>query len=209
MELRFQHLEAAEADLREAAHLVVRSGSGKLFPVDFLAWAAANRSLGLIAAFRHCIESHNYITAAALVRLQLDTGLRFMATWHVADPHAFALRVLSGERIDKCRDRRGKPLKDAYLVDLAQPEYPWVKTVYEATSGFVHLSERHIFATIEEASEDRVLTGSISGKDPERLTDGQRQEAIDGFTAAVQLLVRYLTGWGATKDAGEHSAPDA
>ena len=90
MTVLFDDLEAAELELREGMQLIIAAGGKKLFPLDFLVWAAANRSLGLIAAFRHLLESKTYLTAAALVRLELDTALRLMAAWHVLEPHVFA-----------------------------------------------------------------------------------------------------------------------
>src|SRR5215208_2590243 len=81
--------------------------SGPLFPLDLLATAAMNRSLNLTMAFCTLIEARNFLTAAPLIRLQLDSCPRLSAAWLVDDPHAFADKVLYGERVDKMKDSDG------------------------------------------------------------------------------------------------------
>lgn len=205
MSLEFASLDAAEQELSNASRQMATAGRGKLFPLDLLAWAAANRATGLSAAFRLLVEGRNYLTAAALLRLQLDTALRLMAAWQVADPHEFAKQVLAGKHVRKCQDRHGQPLTDSRLVEIASSEAPWVRSVYAATSGFVHLSERHIFGAVAEAPQGRQFSMKISAVDPGHLTDATRQEAIEGFAAATRLLAHYLAGWAATKDRSEDS----
>jgi hypothetical protein len=114
--VNFVHLERAEQELRDAIRRVAYSAGRDLFPLDFLAWPAANRSLALLHGFRHLINARNYSTAAALVRLQIDTGLRFKAAWHVENPNALATYVLDGGRLDHYRDTDGKRLTDRHLV---------------------------------------------------------------------------------------------
>lgn len=210
MTLDFSGLDQAEQDVRSAIDRVARAAGGHLFPLDFLAWAGANRSLGLIHGFRLLVTASNYVTASSLVRLQLDTALRFKAAWHVDDPHALATHVLAGGRLDKWKDPRGKQLSDRYLVARTRDEAPWLPRVYEETSGFIHLSRKHIFAALDGvSSEDRTIQLKVSPTDPESLTDELRQEGIDGFCAAVALFVRYLDGWAATKDRQHPQTRDA
>ena len=77
--------------------------------------AALHRSISLVRGFCALIPD-NYISAASLVRLQLDSTLRFSALSFVADPEDFAKKVSSGERINKLEDREGERMTDAYLV---------------------------------------------------------------------------------------------
>src|SRR2546427_10538241 len=69
--------------------------------------AALNRSLSLVLGFCDLIPD-NYICAAPLIRLQLDSAVRFSALWLVADPKDFAKRVSSGKPIRKLKDRDGQ-----------------------------------------------------------------------------------------------------
>lgn len=201
MSLNWNEFEAHTAAIPLAVKRSAEAGGGLLYPLDFLAWAVGNRSAGLSRGFRTLIEAGNYMPAGALVRLQLDTSLRFMAAWHVNNPHDFATAVLGGTRVDHLKDRSGKKLRDARLVELAAPEGAWIARVYSETSGFVHLSDKHIFAAVSGEPEGRTIQMHVADSDSSSaITDQVRQEAIDGFVAALALCLKYLHGWAATKD---------
>src|SRR5690606_9283245 len=117
--LNFTELVAAEVKVRQALRRAALAAGGSMFPLDFLAWAAAKRTAALTHAFILLLEADNYSTAGALVRLQLDTALRFRAAWLVDDPHDFAMKVLSGTRVDRLRHRNGKRLTDSLLASDA------------------------------------------------------------------------------------------
>lgn len=81
--------------------------------MDLLAVATLNRSLALLTGFSAMIEARNFVSAAPLIRLQLDNCLRFSACWLVSDPHDFAMKVLEGKQVRSLRDSNGNRLTDA------------------------------------------------------------------------------------------------
>src|SRR5690606_24875687 len=85
-EERDRHLSLGKA--------ILEADEDKLFFLDLLAIAALNRSLSNSTAFTRLVRVKNYLVAASLVRLQLDTFLRFFASYLVRDPHEFAKSVL-------------------------------------------------------------------------------------------------------------------
>ncbi len=170
----------------------------KLFSLDFLAVAAINRSLSNCTAFTQLVRAQNYLAAASLVRLQLDTFLRFFASCLANDPHEFATSVLGGTEVRNLKDRSGKPMTDRHLVDSVASEFPWVPNVYKQTSGFIHLSDKHIFSTIQSVQDDGTLSMHI-GSDPSRFPEALWIEMTDGFIAATDALFQYLKGWAFTK----------
>jgi hypothetical protein len=87
----------------------------------------------------------NYISAASLVRLQLDSAVRFTALWLVADPEDFAKQVPSGQLINKLKDRDGQRIMDAYLVKKLNERYPGVDQCYEDGCAYVHFSDAHFY----------------------------------------------------------------
>jgi hypothetical protein len=139
----------------------------KLFSLDFLAVAALNRSLSNSSAFTQLVRAQNYLVAASLVRLQLDTFLRFFASYLVSDPHGFAKSVLAGAEVRKRKDRSGALMTDRYLVASVAAEFPWAPNVYKSTSGFIHLSDKHIWGAIQSVEDDGTLSMHI-GSDPSR-----------------------------------------
>ncbi len=168
-----------------------------IFNLDLLASAVMNRSLNLLLGFCSLIEGRNFLAAAPLLRLQLDNALRFSAAWLVDDPHEFAWRVIQGTHVRNMLDRDGQKMHDGYLVGKLAEENPWVPEVYKQTSGYVHLSEKHVFNAVRPEEDLRFLTKIAEGD--EFLPDEIYKEAIFAFKAITDLLFQYVYGWGHTK----------
>jgi hypothetical protein len=172
---------------------------GDLFTLDFLAVAILNRSLCLVAGFCTLIESKNIVAAAPLLRLQLDNCLRFSAAWLVDKPHEFGSEALGGTPIRKLRDRYGNRMTDGYLLEKLAVQYPWIKSVYEHSSGYIHLSEKHIFNTLRITSEsERMINMKISDRD-EVVPDRFYFEIIEAFFEATKLVLAMEAAWGLMK----------
>lgn len=173
--------------------------SESIYPLDFLVTGALNRTLTLINGFVLLIRSNNYICAAHLVRLHLDTLLRVSAAWIVDEPHEFATKVMDGERIDKLKDRSGALMKDVYLAGQLSVNYPWVMNVYKETSGFIHLSKKHVFtASRVKNRAERTVESTISRED-RFVPDEARIEATLAMIEITKCLYEYIYGWVETK----------
>ncbi|MFN3304608.1 MAG: hypothetical protein ACK44A_12905 [Roseateles sp.] len=199
VEVLLSELEAdADRMSRVMIEVVVPSGS-PTFPLDFLAFAAAKRHASTTSAFAAMVRAWNMVVARALLRMHIDTSLRFSAAWQVGNPHAFASAVLKGERIDKLKDRTGARLTDARLVQLHKDKHPWLPTVYEHLSGYVHFSGAHIADAVSELGEvDRTVEFLVSDQD-HRFPEFSWIEVLECFREATAILGTYLQGWGATK----------
>lgn len=174
---------------------------GAIYGMDLLAFGALNRSKALIAGFRTLIEARNLICAGALLRLQLDTAMRFFAAFIVEKPHDFAIAVLGGKRIRDLRDRDGKRMTDAYLASKLGEEFEWVPRVYDRTSSYVHLSSTHLMSALSLKAgegESREFEAKISAED-KPIPDWIYIEASDAFCASTDILLRYVHGWVFTK----------
>lgn len=197
-----QLLEALERDRSEMLKLGVMMTGGKdapAYPLDFVSLGAVKRNLSLTAAMRLLVESWNIVCARAVLRLHIDTSLRYSAAWMVDKPHDFATKILSGERIDRLRDRNGKRLTDAHIVHTRSVDYPWLPEVYANLSGYVHFSGSHVFDSIASIRDE---TGSISFE----ITDTDKKfpeaswiEVLECFRHATEILVTYLDGYRITK----------
>lgn len=114
---------------------MMKADGGKMFPVDILATGAIKRFLSTSSAFRLLIEAKNLVSARSLLRIHLDTAMRFHAVWLVKDPHKFASDVLAGKQINRMKDRYGDKCTDSYLASKLSVEYPWFSTVYSNLCG--------------------------------------------------------------------------
>lgn len=171
----------------------------QFFPPDILAVAVLNRSMCLLSGFAALVEARNLVAAGPLVRFQLDNALRFFAASLVDSADDFAWRVLEGNLIRKMKDRNGNPLTDQYLVQTLASQRPWITSVYDATSGYVHFSEKHIFNCLRLNDERGSFQMKISDVD-EFVPEGIYLEAIGAFTEATKLTLELVHKWAFQKD---------
>jgi hypothetical protein len=178
------------------ANEMLLADGDKFFAIDFLAAAVIKRSMSLCSGFSTLVRGRNYTSAAAILRLQLDSCLRFYAAFIVADPHFFATEILRGVPVRRMVDKSGAKMTDKYLVEKLGRKFEWMPRVYDSTSGFVHLSERHIYAT-GNWSPDKVSL-LISPMDEHIAVEFWIEMAMC-FLACTDALFEYLRGWVFTK----------
>lgn len=195
-------LEELASDSQQLKRIMIELVSppgSPMFPLDFLALAATKRHASTTSAFVSAINSWNMVVARSLLRIHIDTSLRFSAAWHVENPHEFSMEVLRGGRIDKLKTRSGDRLTDAHLVKLHTDKHPWLPNVYEHLCGYVHFSGSHIIDSINDLSGgDRAIEFLISDQD-RKFPDFSWLEVTECFREATGILETYLRGWGATK----------
>ena len=194
------------AKIREQTGYVLRAAkesltaaNSRLYPFDLLVIGAAKRHVSNAAAFCQLVEAWNLTTARALLRFQIDTTLRFSAAWLVDQPHDFASKVLGGERIDRLRDRNGKRLTDAHLVEVHSEHVAWLPEVYKNLSGYVHFSSAHIMGAIQRLGEDHTAHFAATETD-EEMPESSWIEVTDCFLEITSMLIELLHDWRRVKD---------
>ena len=172
---------------------------GAIYKMDLFAAAVLNRSLYLIEGFSMLVSDHNYISAVPLLRLQLDNALRFHAAWLVDEPHQFVTDVIAGKQIRNIKDSHGNKMTDAYLVSKLSEEYDWIDKVYKKTSGYIHLSESHIFNAVHQGVSERTIIVNIGrGKIP--VSDDIFLDLIGAFIETTKIVLKYVNSWIYTKN---------
>lgn len=186
----------------ERARKMIEADGGSMYPFDILASAVYKRSMSLIDGFLKMIPS-NFICAAPLVRLQVDNLLRFSAANRVSvNAHAFAMDVMSGIPVRKMRDKDNPKqfLTDQYLVQKLKHIEPRIESLYEETSGYIHLSEKHIYNAMRFNDEKGgAFEFCVSEKD-QYITDEDRVEALTAMIVITEKLLWLLEGWTFVKD---------
>jgi hypothetical protein len=187
-----QHFENHRAEIL----LRLRSLAARLhvlseprFHMDLVYSAALRRAFSLTRGFFDLVGAENYVSAAPLVRLQLDNALRTVASIHVRDVHEFIGHVAKGKRIDQLRDREGNRLTDKHIVDhLTEHEgLPWVRRVYAEGSRFVHLSDVHLFGLADDE-------GRLFNREP-LFSDLDFAALVETFVMATELFDVYVESW--------------
>ena len=127
LDYMFKELETLQDMDLEMGREMLEADNGNLFHFDFFASGIFHRSLMLISGFIKLIPD-NFISAAPLVRMQLDNFLRTSAAHRVDMPlHEFAIEVIGGKEINKFQDKdTRKKLSDATLVQFAEEQYPGI-----------------------------------------------------------------------------------
>jgi hypothetical protein len=193
-------VHAQQDEIKQAALAMMGPRGTPFYTIDLVAIAALNRAAALTAAFGLLIERRNLVSAAAILRMQLDSALRFSALWRVVDPHAAASAILKGTRINRLKDRDGQKLTDARLQELMSTEKDWVPEVYEKTSGFVHFSDAHVASAIFPSPNDPDAFRFKVDAEDEDVPDQLYLEAISAFWASTDLFLEYVEGWTAQKN---------
>lgn len=194
-----QNIRNLKADHMEVGKML----AGNIYPLDFLAFAVLNRSLCLSFGFASLVEQRNFVAAAPLLRFQLDNALRFYASTLVKEPHEFSMAVLRGEAIRDMKDGSGKRMTDAYLLSSfvadtrLDIDRSWLSSVYEQTSGYVHLSEKHMFNCLQ-AGDAGKFQMKISEVD-EYVPDSIYAEGIAAMIEATRLTIRVVFYWAHQK----------
>jgi hypothetical protein len=192
-------LEGYNSAIYEAVKRIAKAYGGTMYAVDYLAFGVANRAMAITLGFREMVESQNYLCAGSLLRLQLDTALRFYALSLIDNQHQFATDILAGVSIRNMKDRKGNRMTDAYLVEELSRALPWVKSVYERTSSFIHLSDIHIFSAIESVDDQGNVHFRISPKGKE-ISSELYLEAINAFIECLKMIIFFLDSWAQVKD---------
>jgi hypothetical protein len=173
--------------------------SGGFDPMALFSYAALKRTLFLLDGFTHMIDDRNFVCAGALLRVQLDTALRFHAVFLVKDPRKFGESVLTGTKVSALLDREGHKLTDRHLAGRAATEFTWVTSVYEQASGYVHFSEKHLLShqsAVEASAQSALSEINISSFD--EVSDSSLREAVMAFAKAAELVDLYVSRWSET-----------
>ncbi len=181
---------------------MTKAAGGNIYPVDLYIFGVINRCKHLISAFCYLIETKNFLVAAPVLRMQLDTLARLRAVWLVQDPHKFAMQVMAGVAVNKIKDANGNLMTDKYLIDEISKIDPKFKTVYERTCNFVHLSSAHIMSSIVGVSQTRFqIRASESSND---IPIESYLECCLAFFHVTGNIFSHIKGWIISKEGGNN-----
>ncbi|QND63512.1 hypothetical protein HB777_06055 [Mesorhizobium loti] len=191
---RLLKIEQIEDEILRRASRLMQEG-GNIYVSDLFVLGAVKRVLALASGFRTLMAERNFTCCAGLLRMQIDTAARVNALKFVDSMDALCQAVLSGKRFDKQKDRDGQFLRDNALISKLAADFPWVGDVYKETSGFVHLSERHMFTSMVNSDDtSRKIQFFIGAKEPER-PDEAYFEILDCFFEATEMTGSIILGY--------------
>ncbi len=111
-----KELKEAKKYFYKETQRMINAADKKMYLTDIYALACIKRAVLLISGFCQLIEAKNFLSAAPLIRLHLDTLLQFYAVWLVEDPNKFVTKKMAGKQTNNIKDKEKIRMTDSYLV---------------------------------------------------------------------------------------------
>jgi hypothetical protein len=179
-----------------------RPVDGQLSHYDVFMAGVLRRSYALTRGFFDLIASRNFTAAAPLVRLQLDNALRTAASVWTRDAEEFFKTLREGKQINRMLADEGKPMTDRYLCNRLAHEHPWITQIYNETSAFVHLSDKHFLAAMVPGLTYEGFRAVLADEEP-GVPHGAYGDVIVSYIRVTTLVLQQLEIYAKQKY-GEH-----
>lgn len=190
-----EDLEAHIQTLLETGRKALAARDGALFLLDLIIIGAVKRSLSLGQGLIAMVKTKNMTCARAILRMQIDTVSRLLAYTYVDDPESIASKIISGVPLSKFKSRDGHFLRDAHLVDRMNDDHPWVREVYNRTSGEVHFSEKQLFASVQSTDDSARTFSMVISPFDEKYPECSWSEVVTCFHRLNEILVEVLEAY--------------
>lgn len=183
-------------------HELGRAISLVVEPCDLYALAVIHRAHMLNHGLLPLVEQRNILAGAALLRMQLDSGLRFWAVSTLPNAHEIALSVLDGNNLDTIKYPGSKErMRDAYLKKkLNDPRFD---RVYEWASDHIHLSKTHVHHVMAAARQDtKGLWSFPLGPSAPTVPESVFIDLLENQLEAGAMIFNAVKNWIALRNAG-------
>lgn len=195
--------ELAEIDKRKSAilnlgkqlHLI--GGVYEWF--DIFLFGALNRTVNISKAYCDLIRSNNFLAAAPLVRINMDTLLRLFASILTDyDRNEFAKHIIGGKQVkEMCYKGSKKKLLDKHLhEDLAKVDgKDWVSKIYSVGSSYVHLEQVHILSAFRLRESDERVAEMLIGLNDSFIPYEQKIGSAFYMNRIIDSIVEQAMLW--------------
>ncbi len=194
-----QKLSNYQKVLLQLGQQILSASDGSMYPLDFIVIGVVKRSVSIASAFKTLVEDWNMICSRALLRMQIDTAIRLSSFWLVSDPDKMAEKVMDGKQINKLRDKDGRKMTDAYLVDKLASQFKWITKVYKYTSGYIHFSERHLFDPILNINNKTGRVNFLINDKDYKFPEFSWNEIVSCFNECTMIISSFLKGYKESK----------
>ena len=157
---------------------------------DLFFCASTDRCIRLIDGLIPMLKERNLACVGVLLRMQMDNCMRTYAAFIAEDRRAVVGCIIDGKPINKLKDVNGKRMMDGYLKDEITKIDSVFAKVYDNASGYVHLSEKAFYQTVEKC-EDYQFEFQIGHPLPEK-KNTPLLEAADAYIHFVELHFKLL-----------------
>jgi len=173
------------------------------YTFDIFVNGLLNRSVNLLMGFILLMRQNNFIAAAPLVRLHLDSLLRLYAPqlidYNVDD---FALKVIGGTPVRKLKDKDNQKMTDSRLVEkISEHEaFNWVQKVYDTGNAYVHYSDQLVFAAIKVKDKYERIVNFTVGQHDDFIPITEKHGAVHWMHEITDGLLFLTYSWVKQKE---------
>lgn len=174
-----------------------------IYTFDLYCTAILNRSINLLRGFTILMRDRNFIAAAPLLRVHLDSLLRLYASTLISyNVDDFAAKVINGKQISNLKDKDHNKMSDGYLARKISKRkgFEWVNDVYKAGSGYVHFSNYIIRSSTKINSENERTILSTVGKHDDFISDEEKIGAANRVNQISIFIAIIITEWKVHKE---------
>ncbi len=178
---------------------IMHAGNKAVYPMDMVIIGIMKRCLSTSSALELLVLSWNMTCARAVLRMHLDTVLRFSAFCLSDDPQSMAGEVIAGSKISKMKDRDGRKMTDSYLTQKLGESFDWVPRVYKYTSGYIHFSERHLFDPVWNIDDKKRIVNFAVNEYDYKFSEFSWVELVDCATDCLLIIKTLLESYAKSK----------
>lgn len=200
-----EKLNSAIINLGKQLHAVTPD----FYNFDLLLITALNRTINVNKAFLDLKKSNNFIAAAPLVRINLDTLLRIYAgRISNLEINEFAKKIIfEGKKINNLKstekDEKGKlkNLSDNYLKkSLSKREgFEWVEKIYDIGNSYIHLDSRIFFDSNKIVSKKEKKVALTIGHHDSFISKDEKDGALYWMEKITYGIIEHAKIWIAEK----------
>lgn len=190
-----ESLEEQLNSLPALDHQALAARNGALFLFYLVIVGAVKRSLSLGHGLIGMVKARNMTCARAIVRMHVDTVSRLLAYTYVEDPERMASKIIGGESMNKFKSRDGRFLRDAYLIDRMTEAHPWVRDVYNRTSGDIHFSENQFLASVKSTNDETRTMKMVISPFDDKYPEWSWSEVVTCFHKLNEILAEVLESY--------------
>lgn len=136
-----EKLNILSEDYKNLARQIMET---KAMKVDFIALSILNRAISINEGFRTLFLENNIDAACHLIRIQLDSLIRYNSILIAKDKNIID-HILEGNSIRDFKDSvLNRRFTDNFLVEQLSLRIPEIKALYKKYCGLIHFSNEHL-----------------------------------------------------------------
>lgn len=181
--LKEEHFKVEEALLLQVDY--------QLFPAHILYLSVLSRSLEQLEGFLLLFRAKQYGNCIALLRMQMDSIMRFYGVMRAKDIHDTAERLCNGDRLANLKDESGEKMKDVYLHKLLDEMNPGFSQHYDYACGFIHFSQEHFLHLLDRSwDQDLGKTSLRLGSDYGHVDESDENKLLLAFFKYTNSILK-------------------